>query len=309
MNTIEKSTKYWVIRSGIEAKCFEEFAFDSCVALGWDKIGMALLNENCISIDYIKELVGREYGEIFSSSKNEKSVNRKIGDIASKLYKFVYEVKVGDIILTPGENEVLIGKITGETEIIQGKYNVRPESESEKLIGQLNKVRSVKWIKRIEKDKLEPNIKLCLRVVHGISQITHEQVITEINRTLYSLYEYGNLSHSVYRIRNQKEVDFEKYAIFIACVKDVYDVFREEDNERLVIKTNIQSPGPIELIGETELISKITRAVRYILKNDSSEIHELGNKSEKVRRLKETEYSNIGNLDYEDYDFPMSGTY
>lgn len=309
MNAIEKSTKYWVIRSGIEAKCFEEFAFDSCVALGWDKIGMALLNENCISIDYIKELVGREYGEIFSSSKNEKSVNRKIGDIASKLYKFVYEVKVGDIILTPGENEVLIGKITGETEIIQGKYNVRPESESEKLIGQLNKVRSVKWIKRIEKDKLEPNIKLCLRVVHGISQITHEQVITEINRTLYSLYEYGNLSHSVYRIRNQKEVDFEKYAIFIACVKDVYDVFREEDNERLVIKTNIQSPGPIELIGETELISKITRAVRYILKNDSSEIHELGNKSEKVRRLKETEYSNIGNLDYEDYDFPMSGTY
>lgn len=309
MNRIDKDTRYWVIRPGIEAKCFENFYHDGCVALGWERIGNIVLKDKYISMDSIKELVTMEYGDILQENRNVREFNRKIGDIASKIYKFIYEVKVGDIILTPGESEVLMGKIIGEPEIISNKYNVNPESEDEKLIGQLNKVRKVQWLKRIDKKLLEPNIKLCLRVVHGISCITQEQVITEINRTIYSFYEYNNLTHSIYRVRNQKEVDFEKYAVFIACLKDVYDIFCEEQKEKLVIKTNVQSPGPIELIGGNNLINKITLAVRFILKNDDQSLKQLGNKSNELRKLKEKSYGNVKDDEYKDYDFPAGGTY
>ena len=248
MNIISENTQYWVIRSGIEAKCFEEFYRDGCVALGWDKVGQSILSENSISLDYVKEIVAREYGQVLHERINTKSINRKIGDIASKIYRFAHEVQIGDIVLTPGDRDVLIGTVTGDLTLVDGRYNITPSNPDEKLIGQLNKIRSVRWMERVDKNKLEPNIRLCLRVIHGISQITHEQVITEINRTLYSMYEFGNQMHSIYRIRNEKEVDFKKYAKFIECINKAYDIFGT-DGERLVIKTNVQSPGPIELIG------------------------------------------------------------
>lgn len=309
MNIIDKNTRYWVIRPGIEAKCFENFYHDGCVALGWDRIGNIVLNDNYISMDSIKELVTIEYGDILQKNRSVKEINRKIGDIASKIYKFIYEVKIGDIILTPGENEVLMGKIIGDPEIILNKYNVNQESDDEKLIGQLNKMRKVQWLERVEKKSLEPNIQLCLRVVHGISRITQEQVITEINRTIYSFYEYENLTHSIYRVRNQKEVDFEKYAVFIACLKDVYDIFCEDKKEKLVIKTNVQSPGPIELIGGNDLINKITLAVKFILKNDIQSLSKLKSKNKELENLKKKSYGNVDDNDYKDYDFPAGGIY
>lgn len=307
MNSIDKSTQYWLIRPGIEGKCFEDFYADSCVALGWDRIGDILLRDSYISLEKIKELVTSKYNDFFLNDK--KSRNRKVGDIASKIYKFCYEVKVGDIILTPGNNEVIIGKVVGEVEIVPNKYNSAPKSEEEKLIGNLNKVREVQWIKRIKRDFLEPNIKLCLRTVHGISQIKQEQVITEINRTLYNFYEYKNLAHSIYRIKNETGIDFNKYAVFIACIKDVYDILDKEKTGKLVIKTNVQSPGPIELIGNIGIVDKINSAVKFILKNDNEELKKMGNHSEELRKLKKNTYANIDEEEYRDYDFPSSGTY
>lgn len=309
MNKIERSTKFWIIRSGIEAKCFESFYTDKCVALGWDKIGSVLLSDKIISLDSIKSLVSKEYGVILNKGQKEEKINRKIGDIASKIYRFAYEVQIGDIILTPSDKDVLIGRIAGEVTIVSGKYNTDPQNVEEKLIGQLNKVRRVEWLERIERDKLEPNIRLALRVVHGISQITQEQVICEINRTIYSLYEYGEATHSVYRIRNQQEIDFKKYAVFIECIKDVYDILCEKQEEKLVIKTNVQSPGPVELIGKYGIISDIVIAVRYLLKNEDVGIDKLGTSAERIKELKESSYKNITDDEYIDYVFPVSGTY
>lgn len=309
MNTIERGTKYWVIRSGIEAKCFENFYQDKCVALGWDKIAQELSSDTIVGLDAIKEYVVQKYGEILDNGQKSASLNRRIGDIASKIYKFVYEVQDGDIILTPGEREVLIGRISGGTEIINGKYNVEQETAEEKLLGQLNKVRKVEWLRRVNRDMLEPNIRLCLRVMHGISLINQEQVITEINREIYDLYEYGEETHSIYRIRNQEEIDFIKYATFIKCIKDVYDILSEDKDEKLLIKTNVQSPGPVELIGKNVLINNIILATGYLLKNDDTGMERLGKFIQRIKELKEKSYNSIADDEYIDYDFPVGGTY
>ena len=39
MKEIQRDTKYWLIRPGVGAKCFEAFYKDNCIAIGWDKIG------------------------------------------------------------------------------------------------------------------------------------------------------------------------------------------------------------------------------------------------------------------------------
>lgn len=71
-----------------------------------------------------------------------------------------------------------IGKISGDVYTVKGKYESSDKDDNG--MWELNKARNVKWIEEIEKDKLEPNIKLELRVIHGLFQITREQVITEM---------------------------------------------------------------------------------------------------------------------------------
>lgn len=303
MNEIQRDTKYWLIRPGVGAKCFEDFSRDSCIAIGWDKIKNIESGEDIVSLDGLKELVRVKYQEMLLG-RNEKSINRKVGDIASKIYKFTYEIKKDDIIITPGDDEVLIGKVVSDVEIVNGLYNTDPTSKEEEMIGELNKVRKVVWLDKIKRDKLEPNIKLELRVVHGISQISNEQVITEINRTIYSMYEYNNVGHSIYRIKNEEAIDFEKYAKFITGIKEIYSICKENENEKLFIKTNIQSPGPIELIGSMVVIERITLLSRYIFKKEKIDEGVLMPYKEKIESLKKQ----YDDENYDDYDFPCGGT-
>lgn len=301
MKEIQRDTKYWLIRPGVGAKCFEAFYKDNCIAIGWDKIGNINTGENIISLNSLKELVREKYGELLDDGR--KSINKKIGDIASKIYRFTYEVKENDIIITPGDRDVLIGKVVGDVEIVEGLYKPEPSSSDEALIGELNKVRKVIWLDRIERERLEPNIRLELRVVHGISLIGNEQVITEINRTIYSMYEYNNIGHSIYRIKNEDEIDFEKYAKFIQGINELYTLCRENDNEKLYIKSNIQSPGPIELIGSMDIIKKITELSKYVFKKEEISQDVLIPYREQIEQLK----AKYDEDDFEDYDFPCGG--
>lgn len=300
MEKIQRDTRYWLIRPGVDAKCFEDFHRDDCIAFGWDKIEN-ISETNRISLEDLKEQVRCQYGKILSDGKT--LLNRKIGDIASKIYKFTYEVKEDDIIITPGDEEVLIGKVVGKLEIVRGRYNTKPLTKEETLIGELNKVRKVVWLARIRREELEPNIRLELRVVHGISLISNEQVITEINRTIYSLYEYQNEGHSIYRIKKEEEIDFEKYAKFIQGIKEIYTICREKEEERLYIKTNIQSPGPIELIGASDMIVKITVLSKYIFKKEEIDQKAFMPYREQIEQLK----NQYDEDDFSDYDFPCGG--
>ena len=119
MKEIQKDTKYWLIRPGVGAKCFEKFYKDNCIAIGWDKIGNINDGDNITSLDNLKELVKYQYGDMLSDGR--KSINRKVGDIASKIYRFTYEVKENDIL------EIRFGNRVGKYKIIDVREVVRKE--------------------------------------------------------------------------------------------------------------------------------------------------------------------------------------
>lgn len=207
---IGKDTNYWLIRPGINNICFEQFKRDSVVAIGWDRIGN-INSDTIVELEKIKYIVAHEYEDLLQEKKGTRERRRKISDIASKIYRFLYEIKIGDIVICPGNDSVLIGKIQGKVYISDGKYKVSDSKDNDEYIGNLNKVRNVEWINEIKRENLEPNIKLELRVVHGLSQINRMQVISEINRAIYSFYTYNNETHSIYRIKNQEDIEFVKY--------------------------------------------------------------------------------------------------
>lgn len=299
---IKSNTRYWFVRPGINGKFYQNFYEDGCIAIGWDRIGSIYDSKNIMSIDDVKNMVEEKYIDLLQKKKSTKEYRRKISEIATKIYRFTYEVKEGDIVITPGEDSILIGRVSGEVEIISDKYKNEEESIEEGYIGALNKVRKVKWIKKIDKLNLEPNIKLELRVIHGLSEINNSQVITEINRTLYSYYVYKNVGHSIYKIKSQKDVDFEKYAKFISCINDIYSEIKT-DTDKLYIKANINSPGPIELFGNTKVVNKITTIMQIVFKTEVVTNENAGDNCKMIEKLKE---KYIG-TNYDDYEFPSGG--
>lgn len=301
---IGKDTNYWLIRPGINNICFEQFKRDSVVAIGWDRIGN-INSDTIVELEKIKYIVAHEYEDLLQEKMGTRERRRKISDIASKIYRFLYEIKIGDIVICPGNDSVLIGKIQGKVYISDGKYKVSDSKDNDEYIGNLNKVRNVEWINEIKRENLEPNIKLELRVVHGLSQINRMQVISEINRAIYSFYTYNNETHSIYRIKNQEDIEFVKYAKFIECINAVYERIGETDQiseHNLYIKSNINSPGPIDIFGTPDLVYRITEMVEIILKKGNIE-----NASESDENwISEMQDKYNGN--YDDYVFPSGGS-
>lgn len=236
------------------------------------------------------------------------NINRKVGDIANKIYKFINELKVGDIIVTPGKDEILIGEVTSDAFLVCNKYNKLSLDKESERIGELNKARSVKWLKRINRDELEPNLRLILRVYHGIAHINNEQVITEINRTIYNFYITNNEGHTIYRINTQEAIDFSKYANFIKHINGIYELIKDDfEDDKLIIKTNVQSPGPIELIGNSALVKAVLVAANLIFKNNSQGLETL--KSNQRKKINDYKENNPNPYEYDDYDFPSMGGY
>lgn len=307
---IKEGTNYWIVRSGVEGKYFNQFYYDNCIALGWDKINNINLIKELKSVETLKNIVKKEYSDELNEINNLKksNINRKVGDIANKIYKFINELKVGDIIVTPGKDEILIGEVTSDAFLVCNKYNKLSIDKESERIGELNKARSVKWLKRINRDELEPNLRLILRVYHGIAHINNEQVITEINRTIYNFYITNNEGHTIYRINSQESIDFSKYANFINHINGIYELIKDDfKDEKMTIKTNVQSPGPIELIGNSGLVKVILAAANSLFKNNDEGLEELDPRQRK--KIKEYKQKNPNTHDYDDYEFPSFGTY
>lgn len=307
---IPESTKYWIIRSGIESKYFEEFNKDGSIALGWDRITNIEYIKTVKNIKLLKKMVIQKYPELLSIKKNNRSrsSSRKITDITNKVYNFVRELKFDDIIVTPGKDEVLIGKITGDAYLVSNKYKKPFNSRAEEIIGELNKAREVTWLKRIPRKELEPNLRLILGVYHGIAHINNPQVITEINRSIFSYYVKENKAHSVIKVNTQEEIDFEKYAFFIKNMQIIYQLLKEDfNNDKLFIKTNVQSPGPIEIIGNVGLVSQVILGTRAILKYDNLALEAMDENSKKIIEVHKRNYK--PEFDYDDYEFPNYGSY
>lgn len=305
---ISNETNYWVVRPGVEGKYFEEFYYDNSIALGWDKIKCIEHVKKLKSVDPLKTIVKQEYSEeLINSKSGEKGVNKKVSDIANKIYKFINEIKIGDIIVTPGSNEVLIGEVIGETFLVENKYNKVFNVASEK-IGELNKVRNVKWIKRINRNEIEPNLKLIIRASHGIYHINNDQVITEINRSLYNFYVSNENGHTIYRIKSTDEINFSKYANFIMHINGIYEILKDDfEDNKMTIKTNVQSPGPIEIIGDSLLVKSVLAAANLIFKNNNDGLTNL--KPEQRKKINEYKQNNPNHYDYDDYDFPGMGMF
>ena len=122
----------WGIHAGRTEKEETLFLKENYVVIGWDEMGN--LSKIIPDLESFKLMVSKTYSDIKP---------RLILDYAGQLFRFVHELKTGDIIVYPAKLERMIH--IGQ---IEGVYEYNPE-----LIRNYPNLRPVKWLKSLPRTK------------------------------------------------------------------------------------------------------------------------------------------------------------
>jgi restriction system protein len=123
-----KDITVWGIHAGRVSEASSLFLRSNIVAIGWDNLGdLSTLKPNR---DAFKAKVAEGYPDRKPAA---------IANTAGQLFRFVHEIKLGDLVAFPNkvDRKIYIGEITGDYVY---------ESNSKKSLGYSNQ-RSVKWLK------------------------------------------------------------------------------------------------------------------------------------------------------------------
>ncbi len=129
-SSISPTTPIWGIHAGKTGDAGSLFLSKNCVALGWHSMGdLGKIGPN---------------RESFKVAVTEVYPNKKPGAIpnnAGQLFRFVHEMKIGDLVVFPNKSDrkIYLGKIAGN-------YEYRPKPEP----GYPN-IRNVEWLKTVER--------------------------------------------------------------------------------------------------------------------------------------------------------------
>jgi restriction system protein len=149
-----------MVRAGEGAYLIDDFKEKNYVAIGWNELGNI---NNISSKAELKELI------------KEKELYRKesqINTAAGQLYRFVFEIKKGDYVISydPNNRFYLVGEVL--TDCIY-----------DKKIGEYHKYRKVEWKGTVNRDDLKPSTKNTLGAISTIFSI-NENAATEIIKLL-----------------------------------------------------------------------------------------------------------------------------
>lgn len=123
--------RVWGIHAGRAGEAESQFLGSSCVALGWSQLGD--LSALAATRESFKEAVARAFPEARPGV---------IPNNAGQLYRFVHELKVGDVVVYPSKSsrQVHLGVLTG-----QYKYR--------KALGSYPNTRSVDWKRSVPRTR------------------------------------------------------------------------------------------------------------------------------------------------------------
>jgi len=123
-----KDVTVWGIHAGKTGDADRLFLKNNCVAIGWIKVG------NLEALKPDREAFKEKVAQVYSDAKPG-----AIPNYAGQLFRFIHEMKIGDLILYPSkaDRQVHFGKI-------EGSYKFNPDIEST-----YPNHRSVKWLKSL----------------------------------------------------------------------------------------------------------------------------------------------------------------
>lgn len=245
---------YWLISCGKKQDLQNPFVEKGIIGLGWDKINLKdITNKNN---NELNEILLEKYQHLEKMYNDFSTFKRYISSVVTKLKRFVCEMKLGDVIVLKdrGSNEIYFGKIVSEAEAYS-----EDDLFIDDIAGYCNKIRKIKWLKSASKENIGSELKLALSARHAISLIKHEKVKEEVNREVFSYFYRGGNLHIVFKVTIDGDIAQDDFKEFQDYIHELKEKCISETHAKNIfnIKTNVQSPGPIEFFGDPQIVSYI----------------------------------------------------
>jgi restriction system protein len=181
--------RLWTIRAGKYGEQEQVCLDEGLVTISWNDLPDLKKYK-------IKEELTAEYQNLYKEDNNIKS-GIKVGQI----WRFVNEIKVGDLVALPSKSQPIIhiGKVTGE-------YKFEPKDK------EVLHWRPVKWLKSIPRIDFDQDILYSFGSLLTVSQVSREQAVERV----LAMIEGKKLSNKIEIINNKteeaEEVDIEQFA-------------------------------------------------------------------------------------------------
>ena len=222
---ISNIRNYWLVRTD-SGLWFEEFSNEGYVAVGWDK----LKDENNFSLDNKEEAI-----KIIEKLYPDNSA----GHIYGTLNRFRSELDVGDVIMIPSEkSETINFGIINSDEYFAEVSDTEVDMDS----CPYRRRRNVKWLKKVYRKQLEPQLFKMMQSHHTITTATDYDLY--IDKTLNSLYVKNEVLHSVFNVQIDRDLSYNALRKLVNLPDFVNEiVFEDSEGLTFESKIRLQSPG------------------------------------------------------------------
>lgn len=260
---ISKDRRYWLVRTDY-GKFFDDFLINSYVAIGWDYLSKNdfIMDERnmLVSLDSIRTLIS--INETFNSSSPDSTIKAEITKTLNKIKYFVCDMSIGDIVIVPSKNSeyFLMGIISSDVQEVDNyaeKYQLEhPHSTIQPC--PYKKRREVRWLKKLEKKKLDIYLTRALHTQHAVANM--DEYASYINRNLFDNYILGDNFHSLLKTTSENSLSLGDLHFIISMYVENIEFLAKTYNipitpDDIDIKINIHSPGIAEFVTDLSQLS------------------------------------------------------
>ena len=257
---IPSTRRYWLIRTE-RGKFYRDFKENGYVALGWDHFTNLDDLKSAALASQVREKLTGIFKKVYPDEKRP-------GLAINQMIKFVTDIAIDDVVIIPSvnSNEISIGVVSSAPYTESPGFNntscldiEKPEYEECRFIKRIR----VKWLTKIKKTNVDLRLS---KLLNARNTITQADIYSHfIDRSIYALYYKNGNVHLTLHVEKKEDVTVDEFTELLSSIKGLVNAYEIPDEHKtLAIKSRVESPGPVELIGDALAVSLIAAAIGYL---------------------------------------------
>ncbi|MBM4762693.1 hypothetical protein [Bacillus sp. B15-48] len=236
---IPHDTGYWLVRAD-GGKYYDDFLLNNFIAVSDNEITLDMINN--LDEDSIAGKTIEHYKSLYKE-KHKMWTPQQIAQAAGRTHKFVDGMKEGDLVLVPAKrsSNFLIGVVISDVyEISENELSLKLEVHYS--INPYLKRRKVQWLKEVKREEISEKLYWILSAHQTIFDLSEEK--DKINQLLAPIYIQDNICHGTIKLSKKEGLNSNEWFDLYSIIKTQSD----STDDEIIIKSNVQSPGVIELL-------------------------------------------------------------
>lgn len=237
---VPSGKEYWLIRT-LSGDLYDTFVDRNFVAIGYNQISLEAIHTiNRAQIDESDKLKNIK-NLVIDTYEDEK----RPGLIANQIFQFTYKIKKGDVVVIPSQNSdfVSFGIVT-DTPLLAIDFTLNDDCD-------FFRRKSVKWIKQLKRNELEPLLFKMFFSHNTVNNITGYGGMIE--STLNNYFIKDNEEHIVFNIQRNEDIGaIDLFQLGFYLLKLTEEFYRENgldfDINDFDVKVNLNSKGKLKFI-------------------------------------------------------------